>query len=181
MDATAGSKGDEHTASAWIAETEQLLQDWRSRVYAAQSAYYMMAERLRRWNYWLGISVVIVSSLVGTTIFTNLEKGVDYGTRIAVGTVSILAAVLSGLQTFLRLAENATHHDTAADWYSAIRRDIEQLLALPRELRGDPKVCLDSIRKEMNRAGQKSPGLSERLWAKFARRFRVKEPPLPSG
>ena len=177
MDATHDRKGDEKFASTWTVETEQLLQDWRNRVYAAQSAYYMMAERFTLWHYLLGIPVVIVSGLVGTAIFANLVTSVTYGKAI-VGSVSILAAILSSLQTFLRLAEGGTHHGTAADWYAAIRRDIEELLALPRELRGDPKLCLDSIRREMNKAGQKSPPLSERFWAKIAQRFGVKEPPF---
>lgn len=178
MEATESSKRNDQAASAWTAETEQLLQDWRSRVYAAQSAYYMEAERLSRWNYLLGIPVVIVSSLVGTAIFANLEGSPSKSIRVVAGVVSVLAAILASLQTFLRLGESTTLHGAAGDWYSAIRRDIEELLALPPGLRGDPKVCLDSIRKEMNKAGQKSPELSERLWARIAQRFGVKEPPL---
>ena len=161
---------------AWTREMEQLLQDWHSRVYAAQTAYYDMAERLRRRNYELGIPVAVVSTLVGTAVFADLGKSSTY--KWWVGAVSLLAAVLAGLQTFLRFGENATLHGAAADWFAAIRRDIEQLLALPPELRGHPKQCIDSIRQEINKAGQKSPELSERLWKKVARRFGVEEPPI---
>lgn len=159
-------------AGAWTPKVEQLLQEWHKRVYAAQTAYYDEAERFRRRNYQLGIPVVILSSLVGTAVFSadNLNK-------LLVGSVSILAAVMASLQTFLKFGENATLHGSAADWFSAIRRDIEEVLALPTHLRGKPKVCLDSIRQEMNRAGQKSPELSEHLWRRVARKFGVEEPP----
>jgi len=160
--------------AAWTPKVEELLQEWRKRVYAAQTAYYEMAERLARRNYQLGIPVVIVTSLVGTAVFADWSKG-SY--KLWVGSVSILAAVLASLQTFLKFGENATLHGAAADWFAAIRRDIEELLALPPELRGDPKNCLDKIRQEMNKAGQKSPELSESLWRKTARRFGVEEPP----
>src|SRR5262249_40342904 len=120
------------------------------------------------------IPVVIVSSLVGTAVFADWSKG-PY--KFWVGSVSILAAVLASLQTFLKYGESATLHGAAADWFAAIRRDIEELLALPPELRGNPKECLDSIRQEMNKAGQKSPELSESLWRKTAWRFGVDEPP----
>jgi len=83
------------------------------------------------------------------------------------------------LQTFLRFAERAAHHGTAGDWYSAIRRDIEQTLHLPVEVRGTPKECLDRIRKEMNRVAQDSPELSVRRWRREATRFAVKEPMTP--
>src|SRR6266542_2432449 len=157
--------------AAWTPAIEELLRNWHGRVYAAQTAYYEVAERFRRRNYQMGIPVVIVSSLVGTAVFS------DVGNKWLVGSVSILAAILASLQTFLKFGENATLHGAAGDWFAAIRRDIEEVLALPPESRGKPKSCLDSIRKEMNKAGQKSPELGERLWKKVARRFGVEEPP----
>jgi len=167
--------GETRDLSLWTPQIDQLLGEWRHRVYAAQTAYYEEAERLRHRNYQLGIPVVIVSSLVGTALFADLGKEATF--RWWVGGISILAAVLASLQTFMKFGENATLHGMAADWFAAIRRDIEETLAMPVALRGNPKECLDSIRQEMNKAGQKSPELGERLWRKTARRFGVEEPP----
>lgn len=168
----------EQIAASWTPEADELLEQWRNRAYAAQSAYYLMAERFTLWNYLLGIPVVMLSGLVGTAIFSNLDKSVSFAHWI-IGSVSILAAILSSLQTFLRLSESAANFGVAADWYSAIRRDAEELMALPRNLRGDAKSRFDAIRQEMNKVGQKAPALSERLWSQSAQRFGVKEPPLP--
>jgi len=168
---------DNTEQAKWTPKMEELLQDWHKRVYAAQTAYYEVAEQFRRWNYRLGIPVVIVSSLVGTAVFTGLSEANGW-LKLLVGSVSILAAVLASLQTFLKFGENATLHGAAADWFAAIRRDIEEVLALPPEMRGKPKTCLDSIRQEMNKAGQKSPELSERLWKRVSRHFGVEEPPV---
>jgi hypothetical protein len=180
MDATSPEKGRPHPAALWTPKTEELLRDWRNRAYAAQSAYYVVAGRYRRANYALGIPVVILSGLVGTAVFAKLQTSMPNGHWL-IGSVSILAAVLSSLQTFLRLADNAAEHGAAAAWYSAIRRDTEQVLALPCESRGGPKACLDTIRKDMNKAGQKAPPLNERLWSKYAQRFKVNEPPWRRG
>lgn len=91
--------------------------------------------------------------------------------------MSIAAAVFSGLQTFLKLAETASAHGVAADWYSAIRRDIEEVQALPCEDRGHSKVCLDTLRKEINKAVQKPPELRESLWIEVVERLGIDEPP----
>lgn len=64
----------------------------------------------------------------------------------------------------------------SGDWYSAIRRDIEETLHLPVECRDTAKDCLDGVRKEMNRAAQDAPELSVRFWKREAERFGVKEP-----
>ncbi len=175
------ASGREHVdqrAVTWTPEIELLLTDWRNRVYAAQTGYYIETDRLRRQHYWLGIPAVVFSSIVGTAIFANLEKEhVDTWVRVTLAVVSIAAAMLAGLQTFLRLAEQASQHSAAAAWYSAIRRDIDAVLGLPAEMRGDPKAFVDGVRKEINKAAQNSPELGERLWTCLAQRFGVKEPP----
>lgn len=158
----------------WTPQVERLLEDWRSRVYAAQAAHYGAADIFRLMNYVVGVPAVVFSSMVGTALFAGLEQHSDK--TVLVASASILAAVLAGLQTFLRFAERAAHHATAGDWFSAIRRDIEQVLTLPVEVRGKPKECLDRIRKEMNRASQDSPELSGRKWRREAKRFNVQEP-----
>jgi hypothetical protein len=161
----------------WTPQVESLLEDWRSRVYAAQSAHYRAADLFRLLNYVVGVPAVVFASLVGTALFTGLEK--DSPATPWIASVSIAAAILAALQTFLRFAERAANHATAGDWYSALRRDIEQTIHLPADLRGTPKECLDRIRKEMNRVAQDSPELRVRDWQREAKRFAVKEPTTP--
>jgi hypothetical protein len=158
----------------WTAQITELLQDWHLRVYAAQAAHYAAADQFRLLNYLVGLPAIVFSSIVGTAIFAGLDH--DKTQTVLVASISIAAAVLSGLQTFLRFPERASQHATAADWYSAIRRDIEETLHLPVENRGNAKQCLDQLRKEMNRVTQDAPELRGRLWKKEARRFGVKEP-----
>jgi hypothetical protein len=158
----------------WTAHVADLAEDWHQRVYAAQSAHYALADRLRLMHYFVGVPAVVFASIVGTAIFTGLEK--DSPRAMMVATVSILAAVLAALQTFLRLAERAAAHAAAADWYSAVRRDIEETLHLPVESRSRAKEFLDRVRKEMNRVAQDSPDLTVRVWQREAKRFGVKEP-----
>ena len=158
----------------WSGQVTELLDNWHKRVYAAQSAHNAAADKFRLLNYVVGVPAIVFSSIVGTAIFAGLEH--DTPRTLVVAFASILAAVLTALQTFLRFPERATQHATAADWYSAIRRDVEQTLHLPVESRGKAKDCLDRVRKEMNRVAQDAPELNVRLWKREAKRFGVKEP-----
>jgi len=171
----------------WNERTEMLLQDWHNRAAAAQHAHYLLAHRLRRRNLALGIPAVVFSSIVGTSLFASLTREeINTELRIAIGCISVAAAVAAALQTFLRFAERAAQHVTAADWYAAIRRDTAQLLALPRNARGPVKAALDAVRTQMNRAGQNAPEIGDPLWVKVAKEFHIAEDdpapvPTPRG
>ncbi|MCA1851250.1 MAG: SLATT domain-containing protein [Beggiatoa sp.] len=120
-----------------------------------------------------GGPVVIFSSIVGTSLFATLadpEAGIPPAFKITVGSISVAAA----LQTFLRFGERAQKHVVAADWYTAVRRDIDQLLALSAKERGTPKICFDRIRKDMSKIGQQSPEIGDRLWKVMAARYHVR-------
>lgn len=175
--ASSGDKGQQAAVSTdkdWDTDVEKILKDWRQRVYAAQAGHYKMAQWFRRGNYFLGVAATVFSSVVGTELFVGLEKNSPRATLIAF--ISIGAAVSAGLQTLLKFSEHAERHAIAAHWYSAIRRDIEQVLHLPPKYRVSPKDYLDGVRKEMNRVTQTSPELSVFRWRREAQRFRVSEP-----
>jgi hypothetical protein len=165
--------------TGWATSETDLAREWGKRAAAAQHAHYFLATELRRRNLALGIPVVILSAIVGTALFASLAASTDsfpLGMRLAVGSVSLLAAVLAAIQTFLRFAERSERHAQAADWYSAIRREIDELLALPADKRGESKKTLDGLRKEFNKAGQTYPAIGETTWARFAPTFGVEEP-----
>jgi len=165
------------TPQSWTPELEDLLAKWHRRMCACQHAYYAEAERLRRLHYCLGIPAVVLSSIVGSAVFASLEKQeVSLEARLMVAIISVTAAILAGLQTFLRLSETAAAHGTAADWFSAIKRDIEQLQALQESDRGQPRACIEGLRKEINKVSQNAPQLRETLWTAVAKAYGVDVP-----
>ena len=115
----------------------------------------------------LGIPVVVLTTFVGTSVFATLQDEVDTSLKIFVGVVSVTAAVLASLQTFLRFGERAEKHRVAGESWASLRREIDEMLALhPTYLaaRGDPKSYLDDLRKRMNEIGSVSPALPNREW-----------------
>jgi hypothetical protein len=145
-----------------------LLQDWRRRAGASADAHFEQATRLARANLRFGVPVVALTTLVGTGVFASLQHQVNIGLKIAVGIASVLAAVLAALQTFLRFGERAERHRSAAELWAALRREIDEMLALhPTYLasRGDPKQYLDDLRHRMAQAAQQSPEMgSHGIW-----------------
>jgi hypothetical protein len=165
---------------AWTPAERLLLTDWAARVTAAQHAHYYLMARLRRRNLWLGIPVVVLSTIVGTALFATVASPGDYkaplGFRLAAAFISVLAAVLAGVQTFLKFSERSERHGLAADWLAAVRRDIDLLQATPEKERGNPRETLSSLRKEINKIAQNAPAIGESLWHSYAAKYNVREP-----
>jgi hypothetical protein len=167
--------------AAWDDDIERLYEAWLRRVAAAEAGHRQDSARLRRGSLMLGVPVVVLTTVVGTSVFASLQDGnVRTGVRILIGSLSILAAVLSSLQTFLRFGMRAEAHRIAAFRYETLRRDMTQVLALPRASRPDPVRQLDSARQRLDRYAKESPTIDERRWAKLERQFHLsKVPPDP--
>jgi Petal formation-expressed len=150
--------------SPWSKAVIARLSDWERRAAAAAEVHFQTAEHLSRWNIFLGIPVVTLSAIAGSATFATLAHNVNVGIRIAAGTLSVIAAVLASVQTFLRFGTRAEQHRVAAERWSAIRREIEKALALSPALVGDPKQLFDDVNARMDEAAEKSPAMPDRRW-----------------
>jgi hypothetical protein len=164
----------------WTKAVLELLHDWHDRAAISQEAHYVIATRLTKYNIWFGVPVVALATFVGTSVFATLQKDVRTSLRIIVGSVSVLAAVLASLQTFLRFQERAEKHRAAAELWAAIRREIDQMLALHPDYlaeRSDPKAYLDGLRERMDRVSGQSPEIGDRDLADARRKLGFEDVP----
>lgn len=171
------------TKVPWTGSVLALLREWHRRAAASSDAHYALATDLHRHNIWLGIPVVALATFVGTSVFATLQEDVRTDLRILVGSISVLAAVLASLQTFLRFQERAEKHRAAAELWAAIRREIDQMLALHPDYlaeRSDPKAYLDELRRRMDEVSAQSPEIGEREWSRYRARYGLPEPGEPT-
>lgn len=166
------------TPTPWTLTVLQLLEDWDKRAAASSEAHYALAGRLAGRNIQLGLPVVVLTTIIGTSVFATLQEEVSTSWRIAVGVISVVAAVLASVQTFLRFAERAEQHRAAAENWAAIRREIAQKRALHPEYhaaRGDPQKYLDGLRKRIDQVSGQSPEMGEKSWSHYMTKHGVDE------
>ena len=165
----------------WDDDMESLYESWHRRAAAAEAGHRKMSERMRRRYVLLGVPIVVLTTVVGTSVFASLQhEPVSTPLRIVVGSLSILAAVMSSLQAFLRYGMRSEGHRIATIRYETLRRDMSETLAIPRASRSDPARELDSVRQRLDRYAKESPIVDERLWASLEREFHLsKVPPDP--
>ena len=141
----------------WPREVRKLLEDWGERAKDTSKKHFEMSNGLSFMNLVLGIPVVVLTTVVATSVFATLQESVDTRIRIIGGGLSVLAAALASLHTWLHLGEQAEKHRAAGEMWSALRREITEMLVLPPAsvaTRGGPRKNLDDLRRGLMRLRQ---------------------------
>jgi hypothetical protein len=149
-----------------------LLEDWWRRCREAQWAHYSCSTQLVRLHYLIGIPIVILAAFTGTAAFASISHASGSVLRWTVGVISVLVAVLAGLQTFLRLTERATAHRSAGADYAHVRRLIEERLAGGASKGTDGPA---SIRDAIDQLAARSPAIPASIWRRTERRLGKRE------
>ncbi|MBK8019169.1 MAG: DUF4231 domain-containing protein [Betaproteobacteria bacterium] len=115
--------------------------------------HYKAAQRFSSLNFVFGLPTVVFATIVGTSVFATLQSSPDLWWKIAVSAMSIAAAILSGLQSFLGYNEKAEKHRAAGSKYNAIGRELELWLAQAQE----DLTRLEAIRQRIDSLAKESP------------------------
>lgn len=128
-----------------------------------QRAHYISAEYFSRKGYWLGIPVIALSTIVGTSVFASIQKQPAPSVQIAVGLASVLAAVLASLQTFLGYSTRVEKHRVAGAKYGALGRELEILRASNEAI---PNEVIEELKKRLDALALESPNNSLQIYKK---------------
>lgn len=140
-----------------------LLKRWLKRARESQLAHYAAAERNSYRHLFIGIPAAAFSAIVGTAVFTSLDstQTLDLRLRWLIGLISIVTAILTGCQTFLRFSEKADLHRSAAAKYAELRRDMEQGLSFPEITTVE---FVEHIRKSYDTITESAPNVTSSIW-----------------
>jgi hypothetical protein len=138
-----------------------LLRQWLKRVRESAFAHYAAEEHYSRLHYYVGLPATALAAIVGTTVFASLDAAVDIRIKFGVGLISVVTAIATGLQTFLRLPEQAERHRKVAGEYGAVRRQIEQNLVFNDRATYD---LIDEIRKRIDAIVANAPNVPKKIW-----------------
>lgn len=145
-----------------------LILVWYRRARIAHQAHARAASRAKRNSALLGIPTVGLSAIAGSAIFATIDKMPNTALQITAGTLSLAAAVLAALQTFLRLDEQVREHESASRSFGVIRRKLGQLGATAIQSRDEVDSKLDDIRKDYDEASTASRNVPPKFWDELA-------------
>lgn len=161
-------------ADSWV-EPERLLREWLQRTRVSQHSHHEAGKLCRRLDYLLNIPVLLITAFLGTAAFASLQSSTANISKIVFGSLSFAAAALTALQTHLRLGDKSQEHKSIGARYGNIRRDIEEILALPPEQREPASTALNRIRDRLDAISSEGDVVSRRIFERTQRRLARKD------
>jgi hypothetical protein len=144
-----------------------LLKEWQDDARVLLYAHLATAEKNRRLNMAIGGCSVMLSAIVGTSVFSALGKNSSKYLQILIGIISILAAVLTALHTFLNLSDQVNKHQMAGSGFAALHKQLEQLIVCTPTSNEVLNDQMNQIRERWDKLRADSPAMSARTLSKY--------------
>lgn len=159
----------EQEYNKWSADVDRLLRRWKMQVLARQIRHRTLARRHSFLHYAIGLTFNIIQAMVATGNFfqafnTNSSTGCNNSSQWVLLTMGIMGAVstvVSAVFMFTNNQARSEEHSTASANYEKLHRNIESVLSIPVNMRGDPIDIIREIRIVYDDVSASSPPLAE--------------------
>jgi hypothetical protein len=140
---------------------------WHGRVRGAQQSHFQSAVACERKHLWLGLPTVLLSTVVGSSVFATLDKAATDREKLIVGSLSVCAAALAAIQTFLRYTERAERHRAAGAKFGALKKELEVALQYPPNGGDAEETYLRDFKAQWDHIVDSSPTAQESFFQKY--------------
>lgn len=157
----------------WSDEHENILVDWADQAMCYKWMHGRARVKYNRVNTWFTIPVIIMSTLTGTANFAIDKIPEQYRQlfQISVGSVNILAGIITTVQQFLKITElNEAHRACTISW-DKFYRNVKVELTKNRNERMNPYQMIKSCKEEFDRLIETSPTIPLKIVQDFKRTF----------
>lgn len=153
----------------WQQHHETILIDWADK---ANCYSWLHNESYHKYNNkrnWYTIPVIIMSTLTGTAnfAFERVPKEYQDWYSIGVGSINILAGIITTIAQFLKLNELAEGHRIASLSWDKFYRNVKVELLKSYEERTDVNYFLKICKDEYDRLMESNPNIDNDILIKF--------------
>ncbi len=89
--------------------------------------HFNAAERKQFYHYWIGVPLVVVNLIMGTTLFITLTENAQGWVKYIPVVLAFVAALLGGLQTYFNYNKKVEGHLRTGNDYLAVMKKCGRL------------------------------------------------------
>lgn len=140
------------------ADVVGMLAEWIESATAYAHAHRLEAVKLKKRHAWLGTPSVVLSTVVGTSIFAAIQEAAQSTLlKSVLALLSMSAAALAALVTFNGFAEKSASHRIASEEYGDVARRLQVLRTSIAAMRpSDWKNVLDGYSQQLDAIGRRA-------------------------
>ena len=168
-----GEKAEKVENNGWCTEHETLLCDWADKAMCYKWLHMKSNEKYHFLHNIYTIPVIIMSTLTGTANFAQekLPESYAFYAPIVIGSINILAGIITTIQQFLHITElNESHRVSTISWDKFHRRLKNELSKNPVERISVSEFLLTAT-EEYDRLIESSPVIDKGIVALFKTTF----------
>lgn len=170
------SESSSEIASSWNSCHETLLASIADRANCYRWLHEKSQVRFERYNFYLTIPSIVVSTLAGSaTIAVPSMVSTTTGREtsgVIIGLCTLACGMLTSVNQYMKTAQFAEAHRSAAVSYGKLHRVISSELALRRDQRVNAMEFLKVVRSEQDRLQETTPNILECIIEKFRKEFK---------
>lgn len=143
----------------WSANHEEIFTEWADKAFCYSWIHNNSSIKYNKLTNVFTIPVIIMSTLTGTANFAieRVPQHYQSSVQIAIGTVNIVAGIITTVQRFLKINELSENHKTSSLLWGKLNREITiELSKIPSE-RVDVTYFLKKCKEEFDRLMEHSP------------------------
>ena len=169
--------GNSSKTMEWSNEHEDILIDWADKAMCYRWLHSNANQQFAKLSRWFTIPVIVISTVTGTANFAQDRVPTEYVHYfvMVVGTLNIIAGIISTIQQFLKINElNESHRVSSIAWAKFYRNIKVELAKNPKE-RIPVTQMLKYCKEEFDRLMETSPSINEKVIKKFNKTFKNSE------
>ena len=162
------------TQTKWTDQHEKILAEWADKAMCYRWMHSESENKYSHLSKLFTIPVIILSTLTGTANFAIERIPEDYqsSVQISIGTLNILAGIITTVQHFLKINElNESHRVASISWGKFYRNIKTELLKSPQE-RCEVNYLVKTSKEEFDRLVETSPPLDATIIKRFDHKFK---------
>lgn len=162
-------------SETWNESGEALLDKWIKRSRENQHSHHEAGKYYKTLNRIYAVPIIIINGIVSGFAVYYLGKDVPDFVIIAFGLSGIITTLVTTIQAYYKFPEISEKHSSLGAKYGFIRRELEQVKALPKNARGNAKEVLDSLRGKMDNLGSENSVVDRGIFTKTIKRLKKED------
>ena len=158
----------------WKAEEELIIKQWSDKAQCYQWMHSKCRQIYQRKNALFTIPVIIISTLTGTANFAQdrFPENVKQYMIMGIGTLSIIAGIITTIYQFLQISELNEGHRVAVLSWSKFSNSLKTLVLRHPLDRMTPNEAIKIYKDEYERLIEVSPPIDKKILIQFNNRFK---------